>query len=349
MKQDKNGVNSWDIARLAGVSRSTVSRVVNNYPNVPEETREKVMAFVKQYNYYPHFSGQVLSGKGTGTIGLFWVLHGSIMPDPLASSFMVGVIEDAAEMDFLVLACVVPNLTDAVNIERVKRVFLQGRVDGGIFIGAANNEPLIEELIASGRPVGLFDQYMPGHEEKNRFIVNFEKTTGEKAIDYLVSLGHQRIAVIDGDLNRYSSFCRHESMLNALRKHSIEIRGEWMKMIGRHAADSYELAMDIVSRGDDLPTAICCTNDSAAFHAVSAVRDAGLNVPGDISVTGIDDHVMSSSFKPPLTTFRFEFPEMLLWLTRRLITGITDPDSEEERIKEFYSTLMERESCGKAH
>lgn len=347
MKQERKELNSWDIAKLAGVSRSTVSRVVNNYPNVPEETREKVMTVIKQYNYYPHFSGQVLSGKGTGTIGLFWVLHGSISIDPLASSFMVRVIEDAAAFGFLVLACIVPNLTEEANIEQVKRIFHQGRVDGGIFIGAANYEPLIEELIADGRPIGLFDQYLQGHEEKNRFIVNFEKCTGGKAIDYLVSLGHRKIAVIDGDLNRYSTFCRHESILQALVKHSVEIRGDWMKLLGRYEFESYDMAKKILAHRDDLPTAICCNNDSTAFHAIRAIHEAGLSVPGDISVTGIDDHVLSATCKPPLTTFHFDFQEMFLLLTKRLITGITDPNSAEDRILEFQSTFVERESCAR--
>lgn len=341
----KKNINSWEIAKLAGVSRSTVSRVINNYPNVPESTREKVMAVIRECNYYPDFSAQVLSGKGTGTIGLFWISHGSIAVDALASSFMARVIEDAAELDFLVLTCVVPNLTDPLYIDKIKRIFLQRRVDGGVFIGASNNEPLIEELIGDGKIIGLFDHYLPGRNESNRIVLNFERNTGEKAIDYLASLGHRKIAILDGDLNRYSSFCRHEGFLNGMRKHSIEIRGEWIKIVGANGEKGYDQTTELIARSSGLPTALCCNNDSTAFYVINALNDAGLSVPGDISVIGIDDHTRSADFKPPLTTFRFDFREMFMQLTKRLITEITNPSSDDPRIMEFYSEFVERDSC----
>ena len=137
-------LNSTEIAKLAGVSRSTVSRVVNGYSNVPKSTRDRVMKIINENEYYPLLSGQLLAGKRTGTIGLFWVSSGTIAGDMLCSEYFAHVTESAAELGYLVLTCIVKNLTDQENIEWIKRVFMQGRVDAGIFIGARNNEPFVE-------------------------------------------------------------------------------------------------------------------------------------------------------------------------------------------------------------
>lgn len=105
-------VNSNDIARLAGVSRSTVSRVINGYSNVPEETRKKVMKVIKENHYYPLLSGRLLAGKQTKTLGLFWIGNASIAKDHLTSSYFMHMIDAAARRDYLVLSCIIPNVTD---------------------------------------------------------------------------------------------------------------------------------------------------------------------------------------------------------------------------------------------
>jgi LacI family transcriptional regulator len=103
-----------EIAKLAGVSRSTISRVIKNYPNVPQKTREKVMKIIEEHNYFPNISGQVLAGKKT------------------------NIIHDTKDVE---------------SIKKIKELFYQRRIDGGIFINAANHEPLIEELIMNSNKI----------------------------------------------------------------------------------------------------------------------------------------------------------------------------------------------------
>lgn len=183
-------INSNDIARLAGVSRSTVSRVVNGYSNVPEETREKVMKVIKEHHYYPLLSGQLLTGKGTKTLGLFWMGRAGIARDSLTSSYFMHIVDAAARRGYLVLACVLDNITEKHNINYVRKIFMEGRIDAGIFIGTSNTEPLVDELVGLEKIVGLFDYYHENEDIPNRICVNFDRNSGEETIDYQIGRAH---------------------------------------------------------------------------------------------------------------------------------------------------------------
>lgn len=161
-------LNSNDIAKLAGVSRSTVCRVINGYSNVPEETRQKVMKVIKENHYYPLISGRLLSGKTTKTLGLFWIGGNRIAQDALSSSFFMHVIDAAAQREYLVLSCILSNLSDNENVNYVRKIFMEGRIDAGIFVGLGNNEPLIDELVGLDKIVGLFDYYHENEDVPNR-------------------------------------------------------------------------------------------------------------------------------------------------------------------------------------
>ena len=102
---------------------------------------------------------------------------------------------------------------------------------------------------------------------------------------------------------------------------------------------------DILEKSSEHPTAICCANDSIAFGAINAIKDFGLKVPDDISVIGIDDHMRSASFNPPLTTFRGDFNKMLSTLTEEVIKVLKHGEGESFATIQFGSELIERGSC----
>lgn len=341
----KKKLNSTEIAGLAGVSRSTVSRVVNGYRNVPEETRKRVMKVINEHEYYPMLSGQLLAGKKTGTLGFFWISSGTIANDIQCSAFFVHVTEIAAEFGYLVLTCIVKNLEDEENISWIKRIFLQGRVDAGIFIGVNNKEPLIEELIARGKIVGVFDHYHPDKNETNRLSVNFEVNTGEKVIDYVYGLGHRKIAVIDGDMNRYASVRRHDSFIKGLQSHNIDIRREWMVYGDVTEKGGYVAGKELLEgcRGD-YPTVICANNDSTAFGVYKALSEANIRIPGQISLIGIDGHEGAKLMRPQLTSFAFDFRQIFFSLVSRTI-AVVEGKVAVPSTEFFPSRLMERESC----
>lgn len=321
-----------------------MSRVINGYENVPEETRARVMKIINEQNYYPQLSGQLLVGKGTRTIGFFWVAGGSIANDLQCSAFFVHVTEIAAELGYLVLTCIVKNLRDEDNIQWIKRIFLQGRVDAGIFIGVNNDEPLVEELLGCGRIVGIFDMHRPDLAMQNLVTVNFEENTGEKAIDHVCGLGHCRIAVLDGNMNRYSSMRRHESFMRGLRKNRIEIRREWMRYADVTEEGGYLAMRELLETCSELPTALCANNDSVAFGAYRAMNEAGIAIPGQISVIGIDGHEGGKLAQPRLTTFAFDFERIFRSLVSRTI-AVVEGKADVPQTEFFESVLVERESC----
>ncbi len=338
-------INSNDIAQLAGVSRSTVSRVINGYSNVPEETRKKVMKVIKENHYYPLISGQLLTGKQTKTLGLFWLGHASIARDSLTSSYFMHVIDAAAQRGYLVLSCILDNLTDKKNINYVRKIFMEGRIDAGLFVGISNNEPLIDELVSVDKIVGLFDYYHENEDIPNRISVNFDRNSGEATIDYLYALGHRKIAIIDGDLSRLSCVHRHESYMRGLMKHSLPMQNKWMTYGGIVEETGYAAAKRMLSACmDDLPTAVCANNDGVAFGVYRACRELGLRIPEDISVVGADGHANGQYTTPPLTTFSFDFKEMFASLVNRVIDVVEQKENVPQ--SDFIERkFIERGSC----
>jgi len=342
-----NRLTSSEIAKLAGVSRSTVSRVINGYDNVPKATHDKVMQVIRKNNYHPQLSGQLLVGKKTGTLGFFWVKGTSnrIAMDELSSSYMVSVTELAAKMGYLMLTCVLENLREPQNIDWVNKIFMQGRIDAGIFIGVDNDEPLIESLITGGNIVGIFDHFHDNRTEHNRISVNYEEETGGKIIDYLYGLGHREIALILGNMNRYSSVKRRDSFLSAMKRNGIEIRQDWLRAGGLDETAGYQAAIKLLAKcKGKLPTAICANNDATAFGVYKALEEANINVPQEISVTGIDGHIRK--LDPGLTTYAFDYQEVFTSLVSRTIAAVMG--EENNPTTEFIrGKLVTRNSCKK--
>jgi len=345
-RDDNRNLTSTEIAKLAGVSRSTISRVINGYSNVPQKTRDHVMAVIRQYNYYPHLSGQLLVGKKVGTLGFFWIKggDGSIAQDDLSSSYLVHVIEAAARLGYLTLTCILENLDDLTNIDWVKKTYMQGRIDAGIFIGVNNDEPVIEELIAGGQIVGIFDHYHPDDISPNRISVNYEKDTGCKIIKYLHDLGHKKIALLYGDDNRYSSVTRKQGFLHGMAECGITVNPEWMCLGGIDDQQGYIAAKNMITKAiaaKELPTAICANNDAVAFGAYKALKEMGIKIPDQISVIGIDGH--SRMVRPSLTTYAFDYYEVFSSLVARTIAAVED--IEDNPTTEFINgRLLERDS-----
>ena len=147
------------------MARSTVSKVLNGYPHIAVATRERILSAVRVYGYYPDHSAQVLAGKRSDTLGLFFFRAGHFSEDVLADFMISSVIENAAAFGYRTLAYVVRSPDDRATHGSLKGAFCERGIAAGIFIGARNREPIIEELVADGHVVGVFDQRPPGRPE----------------------------------------------------------------------------------------------------------------------------------------------------------------------------------------
>lgn len=338
-------MNAMEIARLAGVSRSTVSRVINNYANVPPETRDKVMRIIEQYHYVPNASAQALAGKRTRTIGLFMIEAGHVASDILTNMLIASVIENASFHGYYVLTHIIRDARDAENVRGVKDIFYQRRIDGGVFIGAANEEPFIEQLVAEGYPVAIVDQNRPGHREPNRIVANYDNLGGMmQAVALLSELKHRRIGLILGDMKRFSGPSKLEGFRTAMKHYRIPVEEKWLLPGGFNEPSGYDAIHRFMGKGETLPTALIMANDNVAFGAIRALGEYGVRVPEDISIIGFDDHVLSSHSQPALTTLRVDFGAMVERVTASLIEHI------EQRPTEYTSfvvdmKLIKRDSC----
>ena len=340
-------INSTEIAKLAGVSRSTVSRVINNYPNVPEATREHVMRIIKENHYYPQLSGKMLTGQKSGTLGLFWVTNStSIANDTLSSRYFMSIVDEAASKNYLVLAMIVRNLYDQENVQFVRRIFSEGRIDAGIFVGADLNTPVINDLLDAGEILGIFDYTDPAHHP-NMIAVNFEKDSGEKIIDYLYEIGHRKIALINGNMARLSCIHRNESFLQGMQKHGLPIRNEWLAYAGITKNGGYKAAMQLLQySAGDLPTVICANNDWAAYGVYQALYESNISIGDQISVVGIDGHPHNELAYPGLTSVEFDFKEMFTILVDR-VTDLIETGQTEQNEYYLEGKLVIRNSCKK--
>jgi len=342
--RDMKRISSNDIARLAGVSRSTVSRVINGYSNVPEETYNRVMRIVREQHYYPQLSGRQLSGKGSNTLGLFWIGKPNLSQALFSSNMFMIVIDAAAQRNYLTLADIVPNLSEERYANQVRRVFSEGRIDAGIFIGANNAEPLMEELPDNGYIVGIHDYYRENDPQPLRLSVNYDRSSGEQIIDYLYALGHRKIAILSGDLTHQSCLDRHESFLRGMTKHHLPLRNQWMAYGGYTEEPAYQGARQMLSTCmDDLPTAICANNDSAAMGVYQACGELGLRIPEDISVFGTDDGPIAATASPPMSTFVIDTRKLFFSLVNRVIDTLEGKENVP-RTEFIQGTLLPRAS-----
>lgn len=346
-------MNSSDIAKLAGVSRSTVSRVINNYPNVPAETREKVLKIIKEHDYVPHASARMLAGSKNRVIGLFIVdmversygLKNRITKSPYYLEFTSSVIENASEMEYTVLVHIIHN---EHGYEKIKECFFNKTISGGIFIGQNDNDAAIKKIIDSGYKVVLVDQSINSEDDiyKKCMIVNADNYGGAyNATKYLIDLNHKEILHITGGTYKFSSKERINGYKKALKDAKIPIKRNLIVNSEFIEEGGYNSVKKLLNKNNKF-TAIFAGNDKIAFGAIKALKEQGLRVPEDVSVIGFDDIESSQYFSPRLTTMRMELSGMAEIATQSIINSIEN----DVRFSANYVIpvkMAERESCMK--
>jgi len=322
-------MNSSDIAKFAGVSRSTVSRVINNYSNVPEETREKVLKIIKEYDYVPHASARMLAGSKNKVIGLFIVdmiykpygLKSRITKSPYYLEFTSSVIETASEMGYTVLVHIIHNVQ---GYEKIKECFYNKTISGGIFIGQNDDDKIIKKIINGGYKVVLVDQSIRLDDATYRkcMIVNADNYSGAYNVTkYFINLNHTKIAHITGGTTKFSSKDRIRGYKKALEEVGLPINKNLIINSEFIEEGGYDAIKKLFSKNIKF-TAIFASNDKIAFGAIKAIKEAGFRVPEDISVIGFDDIEASKYFNPPLTSIKMELVEMAELAAKSIITSI---------------------------
>jgi LacI family transcriptional regulator len=282
-----------DVARMAGVSPKTVSRVLNNEPNVREETRQHILGVVKSLDYQPHPSARSLAANRSFLIALLY--------DNPSPSYMVEVQDGALEAcDAQRYSMMLQPLNAASPyfIEQVETLISERRLDGLILTPPISDHAgLLERLRELGTPfscVSPRDRTCAG-------VVLDERQAACEMVAHLVSLGHERIAHIMGHPDHGASIWRLDGYKDGLKQYGLRY-DTTLVVPGHFSFESGVVAARILFSLESPPTAIFAANDDMAAGVIWAANEAGLSVPRDLSVCGFDDTPLSQQIWPSLST-----------------------------------------------
>ena len=313
-----------DVARLAGVSIKTVSRVFNRAPNVRQTTRDKVVVAAETLNYRPNLSARQLASNRTFLVGMLYDDPNPENENDYVTALQSGSLQVCQEHGYHLL--INPCRADSPDLIR-EVIGLSRQVDGFIVLQPLSdlqnlNQSLLENNIAcvrvSQRPFDGFPWISVGDAD-----------AADDMTEHLLQLGHRRIGFIVGHPDHGQSHDRLAGYRRALKKHGIEFNDDLVEQ-GRFDYESgYSCARSLLSSTPP-PTAIFASNDPMAMGVLSAAHEMGFDVPGELSVAGFDDTPLARHAWPPLTTVRQPIAEVARLATDELmrqLQGRSEGDS----------------------
>ena len=308
-----------DVARTAGTSIKTVSRVLNNEPNVRESMRQRVLSAVAALNYRPLTSARSLATSRSFMIGL---LYDNRSPSYIME-VQAGVLEACEAQHYSMM--VQPLVSTAADfVDRVEDILSRHRPDGLILTPPITDQPqLLDHLRKSGLP---FASIAPRRPEDCIGVTLREREAAAAMVEHLVSLGHRRIAHILGDPEHGAGIWRLQGYRDGLKRAGLKEDPAYM-IQGRFSFESGVAAMRQLLALPQRPTAIFAADDDMAVGAIWAAAEAGVSVPGDVSICGFDDTTIATQVWPPLTTIHQPVREMGRRATEELLLRVLDRGS----------------------
>jgi len=285
-------MNLEEVAKRAGVSTATVSRVLNNLTVVKNSTRARVLKAVSELNYYPNLHARTLAGGKSHTIGMI----ASNMENPFFFDVFRTLEAEARAHGYEV---VVSNTDyDPEQLVRCVRLMIGRRVAGLAVVVSEMDAGLVDEVTATRIPCVFYDV---GAARKNITNIKVNYSRGiEKVVEYLHDLGHTRLAFIGHHSSLGPTSERERAFVETVSRYAPAV--EWRTVADRDGLDGgRQAARNLLSSGFR-PTAIICVNDFTAVGVLRELREQGLRVPGDVSLTGYDNIKLSEYCDPPLTT-----------------------------------------------
>ncbi len=331
-----------EIAKLAGVSRSTVSRVLNNDPNVSDRTRNKVQAIIDETEYQPSPVARSLIGGRTRVLGLVIPMaFTSLFNDPFFSLLSQGISSTCTANNYTVMLW----LIEPDYEKRANNNILNNRLIDGIIVASNRiDDPLIEGLVQRKIPLIQIGR----SKDPNVSSVDADNIHGAvTAVQHLVSIGRKQLATITGHMDRFSGRDRLAGFKRGLQENNLPILEERIAYGDFTEKGGHTQAKRLLSRTkfDGLFVA----SDVMSFGAVQAIREAGLRVPEDIAVVSFDDLPAATRFVPPLTTVRQPIHQMGAIAAQTLIDQLESNDTATPRRIILPTELVLRESTLNSH
>ena len=323
-----------DIAQQMGVTTTTVSRALNNKPDVSEETRTQILALAQELGYQPSAAARSLKLHTTETIAL-------VFPDisgPFYSEVIRGVEQEAGQSQYNVLIYGAHGKPSALRFLDS----LNGRVDGLILMARSVGDDYVLRLARQRLPFVLLGFQINGMTADALLVDN--QAGAYRAVTHLIGHGHRRIALIAGPADSPDSQARLAGYRQGLANHSLPAQEE-LVAAGNFRRQSGAAAMNGLLALPQPPSAVLTANDEMALGAIEALRARGIRAPEDMAIVGFDDIDLASYISPPLTTVRQPMYELGCIAVQMLLRRLQEPDGQAE-VRVLPVEMVIRASCG---
>lgn len=335
MKNQK--ITITDVARLAGVSKRTVSRVINKSSKVGKTTRLRIQKIIDELNYSPNTQARGLAARRSYLLGMIYD-----NPDAFyVEEVQRGVISICREFGYELVVHPCDMNSDSL-INEAANFVTRSKLDGVLILPPISEN---DELAAALRNAHLNYVRLASValDTPDHVVISNERAAVSEMTEYLIGLGHTRIGYIAGPKGMKSTRERREGFCDTMRKHGIELTDSMISR-GAYTFESGMICTRELLAGSTPPTAIFASNDEMAVGAINAAQALGLNVPDDLSVVGFDDSILASRIIPRLTTIRRPVREMARLATAKLIATIDGRDSDARVGISLVPSLVTRDS-----
>lgn len=332
-----------DVAALAGVSPSTVSRTCKNNPSISEETKERVRKAMAKLGYEPNFQASNLASQNSRTIGI--ILPASAK-EVYENSFYLEAIQGISHYcnGRQYMTTIVTGQDEAEILDAVRSMSRSGKVDGFIILYSKKDDPVIDYLFNEGLLyilIGKATQYT----NQTIYIDNDNLLAGREAAEYLYQLGHRRIAYLGSDSSLMFSADRKAGYQLALASHQLPVRPEYCVEV-KNVSENNEEAIRGLLMQKDRPTAILVSDDILAVSLERVCLENHLAIPEDLSIISFNNSLFARLTSPQLTSIDIEAGQLGSEAASQIINHIENPNLLATKIIVPHH-LIERDSCCK--
>jgi LacI family transcriptional regulator len=326
-----------DVARRAGVSIMTVSRVINGADNVRPETREKVLKAIGELSYYPNAAARALNRNRSYVLEVLIPHEDYFYSSEYFSELIFGIEKVVHDSDYNLIF----NTYDPARGTEYALLYKQRKVDGLVIVAPASNDRTIVELHEESVPFVLVNGRVDDLEVR---FVDVDNVAGAfQAVQYLYDLGHRRIGIITGNLLVMNARHRLQGYLDFLSARGLPDAQQWI-FRGNWSEESGYAGFSHLMNLKDPPTAIFCSNDLMAIGAMRAAADIGVGIPETVSIVGYDDIRLASFVIPRLTTIRQPIDRVGKTAAELLLRLLSGKEDHPRQVM-LQPELIVRKSC----
>ncbi|SHJ98895.1 LacI family DNA-binding transcriptional regulator [Paramaledivibacter caminithermalis] len=325
-----------DIAKIANVSHTTVSRALNDSPLISEATKNKIKKIARELSYTPNYNAKSLVLDRSYNIGVFF----STMGEGTSPDFFYEVISGVSHVIKNTYNLVVAGIDDYDDYTLINKK----RYDGIIVMSQSNKDNgFIYNIIEKKIPIVVLNRKM--EEQGIINILSNDRKGAYNAVEFLINQGHKRIAIIEGKKGFESTRERKEGYIEALIGNGIDVKKKYMVQGKYDLGSGYQAMLNLLDISER-PTAVFCSNDDMAIGAMKAITEKGLRVKDDISVVGFDGSKFSAYCLPALTTVKRPIQKISSDGVRKLL-ALIDNKEVSEGVYYMNTELIIRDSVGK--